>query len=88
MHSRVSPAGFPIAPLSGSSTDPISVDCDSDLAEDDEYVEAKYEDVRASIQSRMDAFARRRRLRLFGRLGAFERVPDDPLRGSQQLFAR
>jgi hypothetical protein len=66
----ISPALLPEFPLPTkirtAFQDPISVDCDPDLAEDDEYVEAKYEDVRASIQSGMDALARRRRLPLFG----------------------
>jgi 1-acyl-sn-glycerol-3-phosphate acyltransferase len=35
-------------------------------AEDDDYVEAKYDEVRQSIQRGMDKLARRRRLPLFG----------------------
>jgi hypothetical protein len=46
--------------------DPVSLDCDPDRAEDDDYVDAKYDEVCASIQHGMDALARRRRLPLFG----------------------
>jgi 1-acyl-sn-glycerol-3-phosphate acyltransferase len=45
---------------------PIDVGCDESKVDDDEYVSAKYEEVCASIQSGMDALARRRRLPLFG----------------------
>src|SRR2546429_629437 len=38
----------------------------SERADDEEYVEAMYDEVRASIQSGMDALVRRRRLPLFG----------------------
>jgi 1-acyl-sn-glycerol-3-phosphate acyltransferase len=66
----ISPALLPEIPLPTkirtAFQDPISVERDPDLAEDDEYVEAKYEEVRASIQFGMDALARRRRLPLFG----------------------
>ncbi|HKP88546.1 MAG TPA: lysophospholipid acyltransferase family protein [Thermoleophilaceae bacterium] len=46
--------------------DPIELDTDPDRADDDDYVEAKYEEVQASIQAGMDRLARRRRLPLFG----------------------
>jgi 1-acyl-sn-glycerol-3-phosphate acyltransferase len=66
----ISPALLPEIPLPTkirtAFQDPVSVERDSDLAEDDEYVEAKYEEVRASIQFGMDALARRRCLPLFG----------------------
>jgi hypothetical protein len=39
---------------------------DPDRADDDEYVEAKYREVQDSIQSGMDALARKRALPLFG----------------------
>jgi hypothetical protein len=39
---------------------------DPELAEDRGYVESVYNEVSASIQSGMDALARRRRLPLFG----------------------
>jgi 1-acyl-sn-glycerol-3-phosphate acyltransferase len=44
----------------------IELDCDPDRAEDDEYVEAKYQEVCGAIQHGMDTLARRRRLPLFG----------------------
>jgi 1-acyl-sn-glycerol-3-phosphate acyltransferase len=44
----------------------IDVGYDLALADDDEYVETKYHEVRGAIQSGMDALARRRRLPLFG----------------------
>jgi 1-acyl-sn-glycerol-3-phosphate acyltransferase len=45
---------------------PVKVKRDPKLAEDDDYVEAKYNEVRDSIQHGVDALARRRRLPLFG----------------------
>jgi 1-acyl-sn-glycerol-3-phosphate acyltransferase len=45
---------------------PVELDHEPERSEDDDYVEAKYEEVRASIQRGMDALARRRRLPLFG----------------------
>jgi 1-acyl-sn-glycerol-3-phosphate acyltransferase len=66
----ISPALLPEIPLPTkirtAFQDPIELDRDPDLAEDDEYVKSKYEEVAASIQSGMDALARRRRLPLFG----------------------
>jgi 1-acyl-sn-glycerol-3-phosphate acyltransferase len=66
----ISPALLPEIPLPTkirtAFQDPISLDCDPDRAEDDDYVEAKYREVCASIQGGMDALARRRRLPLFG----------------------
>ena len=44
----------------------IEVDTDPERAEDKDYIERKYNEVCASIQSGMDALARRRRLPLFG----------------------
>jgi len=46
--------------------DPVEFDDDPELAEDDDYVERKYEEVEGTIQRGMDALARRRRLPLFG----------------------
>jgi hypothetical protein len=67
---RWPPALLPAIPLPTkiriAFQDPISVDRDPDRAEDDDYVEAKYHEVRASIQHGMDALARRWRLPLFG----------------------
>src|SRR5581483_6328758 len=66
----ISPALLPEIPLPTkirtAFQDPISLDCDPDRAEDGDYVQAKYREVCAGIQSGMDALARRRRLPLFG----------------------
>jgi 1-acyl-sn-glycerol-3-phosphate acyltransferase len=66
----ISPAPLPEIPLPTkirrAFQDPISLDCDPDRTEDDASVEAKYHEVRSSIQDGMDALARRRRLPLFG----------------------
>ena len=40
--------------------DPVSLDGDPERAEDDDYVEAKYDEVRDSIQHGMDVLARLR----------------------------
>jgi 1-acyl-sn-glycerol-3-phosphate acyltransferase len=66
----ISPALLPEIPLPAkirtAFLDPIEVDPDPDRVNDRAYVEAKYEEVRESIQSGMDALARRRRLPLLG----------------------
>ena len=66
----ISPALLPEIPLPAkirtAFQDPITLDRDPERAEDDAYVEAKYHEVRESIQHGMDALARRRRLPLFG----------------------
>jgi 1-acyl-sn-glycerol-3-phosphate acyltransferase len=66
----VAPAMLPEIPLPTkirtAFQDPIELARDPKKAEDDDYVEAKYEEVRGSIQRGMDALARRRRLPLFG----------------------
>ncbi len=66
----VSPALLPEIPLPTKIRtvfqEPVELDTDPDRAEDEEYVEAKYDEVRSSIQAGMDALARRRRLPLFG----------------------
>jgi 1-acyl-sn-glycerol-3-phosphate acyltransferase len=46
--------------------EPVELDTDPERADDRRYVKAMYEEVRQSIQSGMDALARRRRLPLFG----------------------
>jgi 1-acyl-sn-glycerol-3-phosphate acyltransferase len=46
--------------------EPVELDTDPERAEDDDYVERKYREVRDSIQRGIDALARRRRLPLFG----------------------
>jgi hypothetical protein len=45
--------------------DPVTVDNDPKRANDDDYVERKYDEVRASIQRGMDTLARRRRFPVF-----------------------
>jgi 1-acyl-sn-glycerol-3-phosphate acyltransferase len=66
----ISPALLPEVPLPTKIRTafqaPIEVGCNPDLAEDEDYVESKYDEVRAGIQSGMDALARRRRLPVFG----------------------
>jgi 1-acyl-sn-glycerol-3-phosphate acyltransferase len=66
----ISPALLPEIPLPTkirtAFQDRITLDGDPSRAEDDDYVEAKYREVCASIQAGMDALARRRRLPLFG----------------------
>ena len=66
----ISPALLPEIPLPTkirtAFQEPIRVDCDPERAEDDAYVESKYDEVCASIQGGMDTLARRRRLPLFG----------------------
>jgi len=66
----LSPALLPEVPLPTkirtAFQDPIELDCDPERAEDRAYVERVYREVCASIQTGMDALARRRRLPLFG----------------------
>ncbi len=66
----IGPAMLPEIPLPTkirtAFLDPITLDSNPDRANDDEYVQAKYDEVRASIQAGMDALARRRRFPLFG----------------------
>ena len=45
---------------------PIELDPDPERAQDDDYIDAKYDEVLERIQTGMDALARRRRLPLFG----------------------
>ena len=44
----------------------VELETDPERADDDRYVEQKYDDVQASIQRGMDALARERSLPLFG----------------------
>ena len=46
--------------------EPVRFQVDPERADDEDYVERKYREVRDSIQQGMDALARRRRLPLFG----------------------
>jgi 1-acyl-sn-glycerol-3-phosphate acyltransferase len=66
----ISPALLPEIPLPTkirtAFQDPIEVESNPARANDDRYLDKKYEEVRSSIQSGMDALARRRRLPLFG----------------------
>jgi hypothetical protein len=66
----ISPALLPEIPLPTkirtAFRPAIELDHDPLRAEDGAYVEAKYDEVRASIQDGIDALARRRRLPLFG----------------------
>jgi 1-acyl-sn-glycerol-3-phosphate acyltransferase len=66
----ISPALLPEVPLPTkirtAFQEPIEVDPDPERADDEKYVKAKYDEVCASIQTGMDALARRRRLPLFG----------------------
>ena len=66
----VSPAMLPEIPLPTKIRTafqaPVEVHNDPALASDDDYVNEKYEEVRASIQHGMDALARRRAFPVFG----------------------
>jgi hypothetical protein len=66
----LSPAMLPEIPLPTkirtAFQDPVVFDVEPDRASDDEYVNRKYREVRRSIQSGMDALARRRRFPIFG----------------------
>jgi len=66
----IGPAMLPEIPLPTkirtAFQEPIELDSDPERADDDEYVDEAYEEVRGSIQRGMDALARRRRLPLFG----------------------
>jgi 1-acyl-sn-glycerol-3-phosphate acyltransferase len=66
----ISPALLPEIPLPTkirtAFQEPIELDHDPDRAEDDDYVEEKYEEVRSAIQRGMDMLARRRRLPVLG----------------------
>src|SRR3954447_18750422 len=66
----VSPALLPEIPLPAKIRtcflEPIEVHSDPERQDDRGYVQAKYEEVRRSIQGGMDSMARKRRLPLFG----------------------
>ncbi len=66
----ISPALLPEIPLPTkirtAFQPPIELDTDPDRAEDQDYIDAKYDEVCGVIQRGMDALARRRRLPLFG----------------------
>lgn len=66
----VSPAFLPEIPLPTkirtAFQDPIELDRDPERAGDEDYLDAKYEEVRDSIQRGMDALARRRTFPVFG----------------------
>jgi len=66
----ISPALLPEIPfptkIRAAFQEPIEVGRDPARVDDREYVQAKYEEVRRSIQGGMDALARRRRLPLMG----------------------
>ena len=66
----ISPALLPEIPLPTkirtAFQEPVELGSDPDRAEDQEYVQAKYDEVCNSLQAGMDALARRRRLPLFG----------------------
>ena len=66
----ISPAVLPEIPfptkIRTAFQEPIELSDDHEDAEDDDYVKTKHDEVCASLQSGMDALARRRRLPLFG----------------------
>jgi 1-acyl-sn-glycerol-3-phosphate acyltransferase len=66
----VAPAFLPQLPLPAkirtALRPPVLVGEDPDLVDDEDYLEAKYREVRESIQHGMDALARRRAFPLFG----------------------
>jgi 1-acyl-sn-glycerol-3-phosphate acyltransferase len=66
----LSPALLPEIPFPAkirtAFQDPIELDTDPERAQDDVYVDARYQDVQNSLQRGMDALARRRALPLFG----------------------
>ena len=66
----IAPAMLPEFPLPTkirtAFQEPIELASDPDKAEDEDYVDSKYDEVQASIQRGMNALARRRRFPLFG----------------------
>ena len=67
---HVAPAALPEIPLPTkirtAFQEPVTLANDPEKANDDDYVDRKYEEVRKSIQRGMDELARRRRFPLFG----------------------
>ena len=66
----IAPAALPQFPLPAKIRTrlmpPVQLDHDPERADDDAYVDRKYQEVQDSIQSGMDALARKRTLPLFG----------------------
>jgi 1-acyl-sn-glycerol-3-phosphate acyltransferase len=66
----IGPAMLPEVPFPAkirtAFQEPVDIEGDPERAKDDAYVDAKYDEVRDSIQRGMDALARRRRMPLFG----------------------
>jgi 1-acyl-sn-glycerol-3-phosphate acyltransferase len=66
----VAPAMLPELPLPTkirtAFQDPVEVEHDPERADDDAYVQAKYDEVQSSIQHGMEVLARRRRFPVFG----------------------
>jgi 1-acyl-sn-glycerol-3-phosphate acyltransferase len=66
----ISPAMLPEIPfptkIRTAFQEPVELDGDPERAQDDDYIEAKYDEVLGRLQAGMDALARRRRLPLFG----------------------
>ena len=66
----IAPAALPQLPLPAKIRTRlmpvVAIDHDPARAEDDDYVDERYEEVRATIQAGMDALARKRSLPLFG----------------------
>ncbi|NMN94064.1 lysophospholipid acyltransferase family protein [Antrihabitans stalactiti] len=66
----IAPAALPQFPLPAKIRTrfmpPVEADHDPERVKDDQYIEAKYHEVQDSIQSGMDALARKRALPLFG----------------------
>ncbi|MFL5871260.1 MAG: lysophospholipid acyltransferase family protein [Solirubrobacterales bacterium] len=66
----ISPALLPEIPfptkIRTAFGEPIGFDNDPERADDEDYVERKYDEVQSAIQAGMDRLARRRRLPLFG----------------------
>lgn len=66
----IAPAALPEIPLPTKIRTafqaPVELDRDPEKASDEDYVKAKYEEVRQSIQHGMDALARRRTFPVFG----------------------
>jgi 1-acyl-sn-glycerol-3-phosphate acyltransferase len=65
----IAPALLPEIPLPAkirtAFQEPVTLDLDPKRAQDDDYLDAKYDEVRSSIQRGMDALARRRRFPVF-----------------------
>jgi hypothetical protein len=66
----LSPAMLPEIPLPTkirtAFQEPVELSSDPEKADDQDYVDAKYDEVQQAIQRGMDALARRRRFPVFG----------------------